>query len=160
MKEQFDRIREICGGWGLYEPSASTEQMQILKAISEAGELADSIAKNNREQAKDDLGDILVCLINAYRLSGAKNNLEDQADFHGSDRSKILSFSYLAEDLASGIRGRMIYISACDHIVDLCNSFSLTINECLGQAISEIEKRKGRIINGVFVKDGSTDKVE
>ena len=80
-ENRFFRVREICGAWGLYENGNSTEQMQILKAISEAGELADSIAKNNREQAKDDLGDILVCLINAYRLSGAKNNLEEQVSF-------------------------------------------------------------------------------
>ena len=152
-ENRFSRVREICGAWGLYEQGASTEQMQILKAISEAGELADSIAKNNREQAKDDLGDILVCLINAYRLSGAENNLEDYADFEPMERGKMFSFSDLLDDLAHGLTFMMGYNSACNNISDLCHAFDLTITECLDQAISEIEKRKGKIINGVFVKD-------
>lgn len=155
MMNRFERVREICGGWGLYEEGNSTEQMQILKAISEAGELADSIAKNDREQAKDDIGDILVCLINAYRLSGAKNNLEEQADFNAIDWNRIASLANLVEDLGSGLRVKMNYISPCDWISDLAKSFGLTIEECLDQAISEIEKRKGKIINGVFVKDSA-----
>ena len=65
MKDKFIRVRDICGAWGLYEPGNSTEQAQLLKALSEIGELADSILKNDRDQAKDDIGDILVCMINA-----------------------------------------------------------------------------------------------
>ncbi len=153
LKEKFNRVREICGGWGLYEPGNSTEQAQLLKALSEVGELADSILKNDREQAKDDIGDILVCLINAYRLSGAKNNLEDQADFNVISWNRIGSLANLLEDIASGLRVKMTYISPCDWVAELAADFGLTLEECLDQAISVIEKRKGRIVNGAFVKD-------
>ena len=46
----------------------STPATQLLKAISEMGELADATIKNNREDAMDAVGDVLVCLINYCAL--------------------------------------------------------------------------------------------
>lgn len=42
---------------------------QLLKSISEIGELADAHAKNQPEEVKDAVGDIIVCLINYCALS-------------------------------------------------------------------------------------------
>jgi hypothetical protein len=148
---RFDRVREICGGWGLYENS--TEQTQILYAISEAGELAKSIAKNDREAAKDDIGDILVCLINAYELDGNKNKLEDQADFILFELSNIYLLAELLIDLSQSLFSASNYSSMCDNLASIADNFGLTIDECLDQAISQIEKRKGKIVNGVFCKE-------
>jgi len=55
-------VKRVCGGWGLYEQSVRATQ--LLKAVSEVGKLADSINKGDYVQAKDDVGEILVCLIN------------------------------------------------------------------------------------------------
>jgi NTP pyrophosphatase (non-canonical NTP hydrolase) len=41
----------------------SNPQTQLLKAISEMGELADSTIKNDREGIEDGIGDVMVCLI-------------------------------------------------------------------------------------------------
>ena len=46
----------------------STPSTQLLKAISEMGELADATTKNDREAAMDGVGDVLVCLINYCAL--------------------------------------------------------------------------------------------
>jgi len=46
----------------------STPQAQFLKAVSEMGELADAINKNNMLEIKDAVGDTLVCLINMCAL--------------------------------------------------------------------------------------------
>ena len=46
----------------------STPAAQLLKALSEMGELADATTKNNREDAMDAVGDVLVCLINYCAL--------------------------------------------------------------------------------------------
>jgi NTP pyrophosphatase (non-canonical NTP hydrolase) len=46
----------------------STPQTQLLKAFSEMGELADATIKNDREDAMDAVGDVLVCLINYCAL--------------------------------------------------------------------------------------------
>ena len=46
----------------------STPSTQLLKAVSEMGELADATTKGNREDAMDAVGDVLVCLINYCAL--------------------------------------------------------------------------------------------
>jgi len=152
-KENFVRVREICGGWGLY--TSSNEQTQLLYAISEAGELAKSIAMNDRDAARDDIGDILVCLINAYELGRRHNKLEFQADFIANLNSSILAFSDLLNDLGGAILHGGGYISMCDNLATIASNLMLTIDECIEQAISEIEKRKGKIVNGVFVKEAN-----
>jgi hypothetical protein len=152
---RFERVREICGGWGLYEEGNSTEKMQILKAISEAGELADSIAKNDREQAKDDIGDILVCLINACHISGYGSFSANSRFFTYRNYEILEVFGKLTSCLGDGILVGISYSKVGDYIATVADIFGLTIDECLDQAISEIEKRKGKIVNGVFIKDAN-----
>ena len=78
----------------------STDKDQYLKLIQEAGELSDNICKG--KDIKDDIGDMMVVLINIL----VRNNL--------------------------------------------------TINQCLAKEYEEIKDRKGKMIDGVFVKDGDT----
>jgi hypothetical protein len=75
----------------------STDKDQYMKLIQEAGELSDHICKG--KDIKDDIGDMMVVLINI----AARNNL--------------------------------------------------TITECLEAAYMDIKDRKGRMIDGVFVKE-------
>lgn len=46
----------------------SDSKTQLLKAMSEMGELADAITKRDREGIIDGLGDVLVCLINVAAI--------------------------------------------------------------------------------------------
>lgn len=46
----------------------STPMAQFVKAVSEMGELADALAKNDRPATKDAVGDVLVCMINMCAL--------------------------------------------------------------------------------------------
>lgn len=48
----------------------SNAQAQLLKAISEIGELADAEAKHNLDGIEDAVGDIVVCLINYCHFYG------------------------------------------------------------------------------------------
>lgn len=48
----------------------STPQAQLLKTLSELGELADATLKNDRPGIEDGLGDVLVTLIIYARLQG------------------------------------------------------------------------------------------
>lgn len=154
MKERFDRIREICGGWGLYEPGSSTERAQLLKAISEVGELADSILKNDREQAKDDIGDIMVCLCNAHRIVHISYLFETDIFDISMSKSQLRAYTILLDEISFGLRGKSWIPSNCVMALKvIAESFELTLEECLDQAISVIEKRRGRIIAGVFIKD-------
>ena len=46
----------------------STPEAQMLKMVSEVGELADAINKNDMDDIQDAVGDTLVCLINVCAL--------------------------------------------------------------------------------------------
>jgi len=46
----------------------STPETQLLKAMSEIGELADATIKKDREGIIDGVGDVMVCLINYCAL--------------------------------------------------------------------------------------------
>jgi len=46
----------------------STPDVQLLKAMSEMGELADATIKDDKEAIVDAVGDVMVCLINYCAL--------------------------------------------------------------------------------------------
>ena len=75
----------------------STDKDQILKLMQELGELSDHACKG--EDIRDDLGDILVVMLNIMK----RNNF--------------------------------------------------TIEECLEMAYNDIKDRKGRMVDGIFVKE-------
>lgn len=65
----------------------STSTAQLMKAITEVGELVDAEMKDDMPEIKDAVGDIMVCLINycALRdislvqcLKGAYNEIKDR----------------------------------------------------------------------------------
>lgn len=46
----------------------STPETQLLKAVSELGELADATIKKDRAEVIDAVGDVMVCLVNYCAL--------------------------------------------------------------------------------------------
>ena len=72
---------------------------QYLKVAEEVGEVAAALARNDRHELEDGIGDVLVTLI----ILGQQNGL--------------------------------------------------TIEQCLETAYNEIADRKGKMVNGVFVKE-------
>ena len=46
----------------------SNPETQLLKAVSEMGELADATIKHDREAVIDAVGDVMVCLVNYCAL--------------------------------------------------------------------------------------------
>jgi len=77
--------------------NGSTDKDQFCKLVQEVGELSDNICKGRN--VADDIGDIVVVLINIAERNG------------------------------------------------------LTLNECLRAAWEDIKDRKGKMIDGVFVKE-------
>lgn len=77
--------------------AGSTEKDQILKLVQEVGELSDSACKG--KGIEDDVGDILVVLIN------------------------------------------------------LCERRGTSLEYCLAYAYNDIKDRRGRMVDGVFVKE-------
>lgn len=72
MSRNFDTLRFAVIEWSKARkiiPNA-TPVSQLLKAVSEMGELADAENKNNLDGIEDAVGDVLVCLINYCALRG------------------------------------------------------------------------------------------
>ena len=93
----FDMIREWAEERGIYESGDS--KTQYVKLMEEAGEVGRAVLKDDTEEIKDGIGDMVVVLTNLAELCG------------------------------------------------------LTIEECIESAYEVISKRKGKMINGTFVKN-------
>ncbi len=72
----FEQFRNNVEGWaearGIY--AHSTQAAQALKAVSEMGELADAVIKNDLPGLEDAIGDVIVCLVNLAVMSGLDIN--------------------------------------------------------------------------------------
>ena len=103
---QFRLLQKLVRLWAkkrnLLKPQNQYKQM--LKCVSEVGELSDALIKQDEQGIKDGIGDVLVTLI----------ILSDQLKY--------------------------------DPI------------ECLQIAYDEISERKGKTVNGTFIKDENTPK--
>ena len=75
----------------------STQKDQVMKLIQEVGELSDSVCK--QQDIRDDVGDIMVILINIVERAG------------------------------------------------------ISLDECLDVAYDDIKDRKGKMVDGIFIKD-------
>lgn len=68
----FESLRGLVEGWGRDRKIIpnSTASTQLLKAVSEIGELADAEIKGDAPAIVDAVGDVLVCLIMYCALRG------------------------------------------------------------------------------------------
>lgn len=103
MTDTFNKLEALVRDWAEARNliKGSDPKSQFLKTVSELGELADAINKNDKAEQIDGIGDVLVTLI------------------------------IVAEQLG------------------------LTLTECLAVAYLEIKDRKGRLVNGTFIKEES-----
>lgn len=68
FQELESNVRRWSKERGIYDHS--TAQAQLLKAVSEMGELCDAEAKGDEHGKIDAVGDVLVCLVNYCALAG------------------------------------------------------------------------------------------
>lgn len=62
IDDMIPLVQQWADARGIYQHG--TDTAQLLKAVSEMGELADAHAKDDRTGKYDAVGDVLVCLIN------------------------------------------------------------------------------------------------
>lgn len=134
---------------GIYEHSTATAQ--LLKAFSEAGELADAVIKNDIDALKDAIGDVAVCLINYSYLAGVF-----MYEPFAEERTVKVTSDMQKDDVIILIRSmsnQYVHL-AIDDLLCLADDFELDFLECCEHAWNEIKDRKGRMVEGgAFVKD-------
>ena len=77
-----------------------------------------------------------------------------------SDKDQYMKLIQEAGELSDSLcKGKDIKDDIGDMMVDLINIMvrnNLTMNECLSVAYNDIKDRKGKMVDGVFVKEGDT----
>lgn len=125
LNNEFEPVRKWAFEKGIYEKG--DVKTQFVKLLEEVGELGKSILKEDREEFKDAIGDCVVVLTSIVELA---NN-----SFYGNE---------YYEDVVGDGGSQMAQFESGD----------LTIEECINSAYEVISKRKGKMLNGTFVKNG------
>lgn len=146
---------------------SGTVEGQLIKTTEEVAELIIGISKDDIDLIKDSVGDVFVTLVIGNMLTNLKEHpydnpiaFEDMLKYHGGLQSKSISNKYniikcIVNDLASIIEDDCYKVGISDLWMDLngvCLMYNLLPIDCIESAYKEISYRKGKVINGSFVK--------
>lgn len=139
----------------------ATVEAQSIKTSEEMAELIIGISKDNIEVIKDSIGDVFVTLVIGNMIDTQKNIEEYCEIIKGllkeepkeSKREKILSLTgAAAEILEEGYKDHGItYVIA--NLMGVAEIHNLDFKECVQYAYDEIKDRKGKTIDGCFIKE-------
>lgn len=164
----FELIRQWAEARNLIK--GATPQAQFVKLIEEFGEFTTGLGALDTDEIKDGLGDTVVVLtILAAQLGTtiedciqyASDNDEEVAMLNVEDtltcavRLTMNYFSYLATGIskktpvlvARGIGNSYITLETA------ANCLNMDFDECIQMAYDEIKDRKGKMVDGVFIKE-------
>lgn len=148
----FEELKGLVIDWA--KPKDIASEKQEIKIIEEFGELCGAILKLEKEGNKnliDSIGDVLVTLIIQSHLTNSTPLLfVNKADARIYDINKMLKdfqHNYLRD-----------YYNACGEVIQsIAYSYGYCQIDCLFYAYSIISKRKGKTIDGVFVKENENE---
>lgn len=164
---KFNEFKSNVQQWaaerGIYEHS--TTEAQLMKALSELGELADAIIKGDDEALKDAVGDVAVCVVNAAHMDGF--GLDIVPDLIAAIEDGAVAImddmpQYVVGLIAEGVGGWLTgdrdtddtFIAPLAALSALCTHKGLDFMDCCEVAWHEIKDRKGRMVaGGAFVKE-------
>lgn len=143
----------------------STPQKQMLKLMEEFGELCSGVVKNKPEVIKDSIGDCFVVLtiLNAqYRVESTKPNshqshlLEPTGHFgaHTLDEALLRAATKIGQMANPSTRSEDWDVNAlANYLFLIAKMVDLDFKECVQHAYNEIKDRKGKMIDGIWVKE-------
>lgn len=162
MKELIGKVEQ----WSIErELNAADSRKQRLKLWEEFGELCSATVRGNRDGAIDAIGDMLVVMIVYCQQSHypkIKELLEpDTILLEYYDHLNIVE---LLEHAAKGILETKITIKYIQEVItilaNMAERLDATLEECLQSAYDEIKDRRGKMINGVFVKEADLYEID
>lgn len=157
--EFVDNVQNWSRERGIYEHS--TPDAQLLKALSEVGELADAYAKQDTAGVIDGIGDVLVCLVNYQTMVGG-GDMEPPVSGEarigpwtgGAERAigqmAVSIGAYIGEE----DNKELLPFLATGMIVFSDYYMKVNITQCLQTAWDAIKGRHGKVVpGGVFIKE-------
>lgn len=169
---EFRVFKNNVEGWaearGIYR--RSTPLAQILKAVSEMGELADACIKGEADQLHDGIGDVTVCLVNYTRMIGIElyepaimqrldlggaGTVEERQELTALVAGQVGMLAMLTLDIAEHFSAIKESIAETAVILSaLASAADTTLNACCQLAWNEIKDRKGSMsASGAWVKE-------
>lgn len=136
----------------------STPQKQFIKLMEEFGELCSGIAKNKKDVIKDSIGDCFV--VTVILKCQFKTNLFIRPRSFNKNLDVSLILARIARDAALIPRddlSEQVQLEIISGIIRNLMNISILLDvdfeSCVQAAWDEIKDRKGRMIDGVFVKE-------
>lgn len=133
---------------------------QLLKLYEEFGELASGLAKGNKEVVKDSIGDVVVVLIILAQQQDIRQISDLCIIFDNLSTNNLMPRASELIGLISLRVRRKTEKTIEEYIVRLFSCLrtiakreNLKFEDCLSQAWNEIKDRKGKLIDGVWVKE-------
>lgn len=138
---------------------------QGLKLIEETGELVAGYLKDKEDLVKDSIGDVAVVVVGYSMMVGVnpeqvffKDRGEYIPDFGGvtawiwmitdsAFQAKIAQDLGIEISLLANLQNIICYLDL------ICKELGYDFTECFEDAYNEIKDRKGRWVNGSFVKE-------
>lgn len=135
----------------------STPQKQFIKLMEEFGELCAGIARNDKEKIKDSIGGCGVVLIILNEQCQIEKDLIFAREFQIESPENQIKYTmhYLncLSWLIDGGNGKLVLYELITELNGYSHYYGFTMLECLESAYNEIKDRKGRMVDGVFVKE-------
>ena len=140
----------------------STPQKQMLKLMEEFGELCGGITKNKPDVIKDSVGDCFVVTVILCK------QLDLEAELYSSVVISEFKDTSITEQLLEAVHnlgGITIPINQgwritkewielfCINLMIIALFEGLSFEDCVQHAYDQIKDRKGKMIDGVFVKE-------
>lgn len=135
---------------------------QALKLSEEFGELCAGYLKQNEKLTKDSIGDCAVVIVGLALLIGVDvHNIFERADGvrpkEVMESFKLLNANIsefqLSQDLASKEMCRHNLVRAVAYLKSISKALGYDFADCFEIAYNEIKDRKGKWIDGSFVKE-------
>ena len=131
---------------------------QILKLYEEFGELASGLAKGNKEVIKDSIGDVVVVLIILAQQQGVRLISDFELSHSRLSKKDIMleaseNVGVISNLVRRNLRCEAYIVYLIAYLRLIAKDENLKFEDCLSQAWNEIKDRKGKLIDGVWVKE-------
>lgn len=156
MKELNNKIIEWAIERGI--DKEGTIEGQSIKTAEEIAELIKGISKDNLDLIKDSIGDVYVTLVignmihNNYDLEKIIKRVGDPAYIGDKKGLIVLLSSTIGNTIEDPYYSRTI-LWTIKKLMIVCKFYNLNFKDCVESAYKEIAERKGKMINGTFVKE-------
>lgn len=155
----MNKLIELVEKWSIERNlNTADPNKQRLKLWEEFGELNAAIARDNHDLIQDSIGDMLVVMIIlCQQLRYTSVNRLFEFDIENYDFLRKLDTSALIDYTAYEILHLRTVIQSTNDIVNrlsvIAERYDFTLEDCLQSAYDEIKDRRGKMVNGVFVKE-------